>query len=106
MKVLILHPELKNQGGVSNYFRNLGKRFEVQLDHFTNGKRIHERGFFKFFIRLLWDYVLFIQKLLKGSFDVIHINPSLNLKGIMRDGVFVLLSPASLMTLLSRRNVL
>lgn len=92
MKVLILHPEFQDPGGVSNYFASLKNRFEIQTKHFAIGKRVGERRFSIRIFRLFCDYVRFI-KLLKGEhYDIVHINPSLDFKSVMRDALFILIA--------------
>ena len=90
MKVLIAHPEFKNPGGVSNYFDILKDKFEIQTEHFIIGKRIGEKKYLSTIFRLFQDYIRFIKVLKSEQYDIIHINPSLNFKGIVRDGIFIL----------------
>lgn len=92
MKVLIIHPEFKDPGGVSNYFIAIKDNFHIEATHFIIGKRIAERTISAKFIRFLLDYIRFLFLLRKENFDLVHINPSLNFKGVVRDGIFILLS--------------
>lgn len=92
MKVLILHPEFKNPGGVSGYYSALKNNFSIDVTHFEIGRRIDENGLFKTICRAFKDYFLFIRELKHGKYDIVHINPSLDFKSVFRDGIFVLLS--------------
>ena len=92
MKVLIIHPEFKNPGGVSNYFSILKDKFNIETRDFVIGRRITERKFIFSIFRLIRDYINFVKILKNGKYDIVHINPSLNFKGVMREGLFLLLA--------------
>ncbi|OQY97667.1 MAG: glycosyltransferase [Candidatus Brocadia sp. UTAMX2] len=92
MKIIIIRPEFKNPGGVSNYFSALNENFSVEIKHFDIGKRVEEKGFLRNFFRIFKDYFLFVKELRCREYDVVHINPSLDFKSVIRDGVFILLS--------------
>jgi glycosyltransferase involved in cell wall biosynthesis len=88
MNVMILHPDLKDPGGIANYYMKLQDKFTIPVKHFVLGKRPGESGVLSLFLRMIKDYRLFIEELNKTSYDVIHLNPSLSLKGFLREGVF------------------
>lgn len=92
MKVLITHPEFKDLGGVSNYFITLKDRVEIQNRNFSVGRRHEEKNPLLKIFRLFNDYVRFIKVLKTEHYDLVHINPSLDFKSIVRDGVFILLA--------------
>lgn len=92
MRVLIIHPEFKNTGGVAGYYSALKDKFCVEIKHFTIGKRAEGKGIFINIFRIFKDYLLFIRELKRSKYDVVHINPSLDFKSVVRDGVFILLS--------------
>ena len=92
LKVLLVHPDIKDLGGVASFFRMLEPFEVVDTRHFINGRRPDEKAAHFSFTRLLGDYVRFTRTLLGEHFDIVHINPSLNFKGVMRDSVFILIA--------------
>ncbi|MHA2052204.1 MAG: glycosyltransferase family 4 protein [Candidatus Hodarchaeales archaeon] len=92
MKVLITHPEFDNPGGVSNYYKRLQNKFEIPIVHFIVGKRIKEKNFLSRILRVFLDYFRFVKCLKRINIDLVHINPSLDLKSFIRDGIFALLA--------------
>src|SRR4030067_1201850 len=93
MKVLLLHPDLRAQGGVASYYEKLEKRYTQSIDHFVIGRRPDELGLYKKIFRLINDYRQFVVKMKKENYDIIHVNPSLDPKSFLRDGIFSLLAP-------------
>ena len=90
MKVLITHPDFQDPGGVANYYRQLRGKFDVPVKHFIIGKRPDERGLPSRFLRMFRDYCAFVQRIRKADVDLVHLNPSLDLKSFAREGVFSL----------------
>ena len=90
MKVLITHPEFENPGGVSNYWRNLQGEFEISTVHFTVGKRTAEKGVLSRIHRSLADYRRFLGHLRSNDIDLVQLNPSLDPKSFVRDGILAL----------------
>ena len=92
MRILIAHPDFNDPGGVSNFFAILDEKFTSRPAHFVIGKRIAEKTFFESLSRLIRDYIQFVKLLKKENYELVHINPSLNFKGLTRDGVFIFLA--------------
>ena len=89
--ILISVPSLKKDpGGVSNYYNailpHLSKRPGIRVATFETGST-HGRNwpFHK-----LTDQIRFIKTLLTIMPDLVHVNPSLNLKSFIRDGLYIL----------------
>jgi glycosyltransferase involved in cell wall biosynthesis len=87
--VLILCPHPSAKGGVANYYRLLEKYFEserVSLDFYytgaTEGNSIRRKGIYKGL------YDLFSLMRLFPRYDLIIVNPSLDPKAVIRDGLF------------------
>lgn len=89
MRALILHPDLNDPGGIANYYMKLKNKFTDPVEHFALGKRPGERGFLALILRMLKDYRRFRRALQHSPYDVIHLNPSLSVKGFFREGVFL-----------------
>ena len=92
MNVLVVapHPDLK--GGVSNYYRvinsHLPRRFKffyLEKEQFSS---VREKFVYLFGKRNL-D---FARALVRGKFDLVFLNPSLDYKSLIRDGVFIIIS--------------
>lgn len=91
MRILITTPELDKQGGVASYFATLTKYLSVPFDFVVVGSRSHRESVPKMLIRFIKDICNFRRKLRTNSYDVIHLNPSLRWKAVIRDGLFLLL---------------
>jgi len=91
MKALILHPDFGDSGGVAAYYRKLKDKFSMPVEHFIIGKRPAETGRLRQAFRMLFDYMRFVNVIRRDQVDIVHLNPSLDLKSIVRDGIFLLL---------------
>lgn len=90
LKILILGPDLSLDGGVSHYYCILQLHKEECIDYFINSS--HTPFVFKKILHSVVLYVKFIARLIKIDYQIIHINPSLNLKSFYRDAIYILLS--------------
>jgi glycosyltransferase involved in cell wall biosynthesis len=90
MKVLILHPDFEDPGGVAAYYRKVSGKFSVPIGHLVIGTRPGEHGFANTLIRLIRDMRSFIHKIGREDYTIVHVNPSLDPKSLFRDGLFVL----------------
>ena len=92
MKILITAKNLKKATGVSNYFRVLKKYFTLDVEYFTVGARRAGENLIYKYLRTLMDFIKFYKKLKKNKYDLIHLNPSLNKKAVLREMFFARLS--------------
>lgn len=92
MRVLILHPDFKDPGGVAGYYNKLVGKFKVGVKHHIVGKRPDEKGMFAAIYRMLSDYLSFVTSCSSEKFDIIHVNPSFDRKSFLRDGIYLLLA--------------
>ena len=92
MKVLILHPDFEDPGGVAHYYRKVKNMFTFPVEHYIIGKRPVEKGIYLKLLRMLNDYRRFSKRLKKDRFELIHVNPSLDFKSLIRDGIFLLIA--------------
>lgn len=90
MSGLILHPDFRDPGGVASYYRKLKGRFSMPVEHYIVGTRADEKGVR--IVRMIMDYGRFLMRLRKSGCDIVHVNPSLDPKSFLRDGLFLLLS--------------
>jgi glycosyltransferase involved in cell wall biosynthesis len=92
-KVLILCPHPEERGGVADYYRLVGKYFRsdrVHIDFYHTGKRssgnrVHNRP-----LTFVKDF-LALSKIL-SSCDLVVLNPSLDPRAVVRDGIYHLLA--------------
>src|SRR5437867_2316211 len=94
MRVLVTTPDLKMPGGVANYFAVLRPYLEGIADYHTVGLRSGEDSRTRVVLRLFSDYARFAARLLRGRYDLVHINPSFGYKALPRDAGFLLLAKA------------
>lgn len=90
-KTLVLVPDLQHTGGVSNYFRTLRLDSNANIKYFIINKAISQSTI-KMGLRILVNYCLFFFTIIKGGYQLIHINPSLDRNSFYRDSIFILLS--------------
>lgn len=90
--VLVTVPSSSQPGGVSQLFQTLRGHLGDQVDYFEVGARSEIVVSTRVPFRLIKDYCRFIRILLAGGHDVVHINPSLLPKAIIRDGIYLILS--------------
>ena len=94
MKVLLNAPERVDPGGVAYYYRCILPHLTADIEYFEVGVKRHDAGSLRNVRRLLRDYIDFFTKLRQKSYDIAHLNPSLNPKAILRDALFLLIAKA------------
>jgi glycosyltransferase involved in cell wall biosynthesis len=90
MKVLLCATE--KRGGVSAYCRIIADKMPGTIDYFVLGRRDNDRNWAIEIGRLFRDYYNFYKHLLQHQSDIVHLNPSLDFKAILRDGIYLLIS--------------
>lgn len=91
LRVLILSKDLSAEGGVANSVRIQMENFSknIQAEHFSIGNsdgitsKLHGS-----YLAILGSFRLF-RKLSQVRYDCIQINPSLNARSLLRDGLFL-----------------
>ena len=92
-KVLILSSDLRMTGGVANLVRIISEKFsnEVEVHHFFIA-RSPEPGYqLGRLFKPVMDAINLFKKTRYNHYNVIHINPSLDAKSVLRDGLFMLI---------------
>lgn len=92
MRILLNTVRLGKEGGVANYYSVIQPYFSEGIEYFTVGARTDSENIVHVFFRLLIDYYYFIRKLNQKDFDLVHLNPSLDSKAVIRDGVYLLIA--------------
>jgi glycosyltransferase involved in cell wall biosynthesis len=90
--VLVVGVDTEKQGGVANYYSIFKKYCSKKVRYFTIGSRKGESNFVDTLFRIVKDYYFFIKNLKTQKYKIIHINPSLDAKSIIRDGIFIIIS--------------
>jgi len=97
-RVLIVAHDARATGGVNNFLRIMRRRLRGRIDatRFSNGPRHGEKlkGKTHVLARMAWDYIRFAGLLLQRRFDVVHINPTFDMRSMPRELVFVWLTRA------------
>lgn len=103
LRVTILYPDPRILGGVAIFIETMRQAFDrsIQTEHFLVGRRITDVGHIKTLLNPLSDAVRLAWHVFRVRPDVVHINPSLNVKSMLRDGLFLLV-----LRLLGKREVL
>lgn len=92
MKVLITVPRLHLQGGVAGYFNTLHGGLGTDTTYFEVGRTSNEKGMFSVLRRLCLDCLRFSRELSRGTYQLVHINPSLLGGAFFRDSGLLLLA--------------
>jgi len=94
LRVLITVPALTLPGGVANYYRTLRPHLDPGKVYFEVGARPGETGLLAGLRRFLADAWRFHRTLARGAFDLVHLNPSLGVRSVVRDGLLLLIARA------------
>ncbi len=89
MKILINTPPRKT-GGVGNYYSGLKDKFSLNIKYHYVGNK----GKNKILMAILLPFGLikFMITLIKFKPEIIHLNPSLRIKAIIRDAIYLMIS--------------
>jgi len=89
MKILITGPALAGSGGVASYYNavlpHLRQQDDLGIQYLEIGSYDSSGGI----LHPLVDQVRFLRTLARIRPAVVHVNPSLNLRSFIRDGLFV-----------------
>lgn len=94
LRVLITVPCLALAGGVANYYRTLRPHLDAGKTYFEVGARPGSAGRWTGAWRLVADYWRFHRELQRRPVDIVHLNPSLGRRSVVRDGLFLLIAKA------------
>ena len=93
IKTLLNSPDLNLSGGVASFCAMLKGCFQLDVDFFTTGPRLGEsNSAIAMLIRMFKDYLHFFSKLSLTDYDIVHLNPSLNINALARDAGFLLIA--------------
>lgn len=89
--VLINTPEL-GRGGVSDFYTAVRPFLPAGIDYFPAGRRRRESSPLATVARLARDYAAYARALQRGDYRIVHLNPSVGPKSLIRDAGFCLLA--------------
>lgn len=92
MRVLVTTPPTDRSGGVSQYLRILKPHLHEEVDYFTVGSRSEHEGAGAGLVRMAGDSWRFAVTLARGRYDIVHLNPSIGPKALIRDGILLLIA--------------
>lgn len=91
-KTLILVPDLRIPGGVTNYYKTLHLNSSSNISYFEINRRKSKSKLLSI-LTLLKSYCIVSLKLLKNQYQALVINPSLDMgKSFHRDSVFIIIA--------------
>ncbi len=91
MHVLVVGPDRADQGGVANYYNAVFPRLsndDVTVHYLEIGSTKGKGGI----KHIILDQIRYWRTIGKYKPDLIHLNPSLDLKSFLRDGAFIFIS--------------
>ncbi len=88
-EVVVTVPDLDMPGGVANYFRALQPHLSSRVRYITRGRRLTDGNGVG---RMLADYGRFVGAVRRADCRVVQINTSFGVRGVLRDGVFIVLA--------------
>ena len=90
-KILVLVPDLRLPGGVTNYYNTLKLDQYGPVSYFTVNS-LQKQPALQTAIRLAGKYCSFFYTLIKNRYALVHVNPSLDRRSFYRDLVFIIIS--------------
>ncbi len=87
--MLVLLPDMRLDGGVTNYYRQLALDHRPDVEHF-HVNHVSARGALRKIAFLLPNYLRYVRR--AREFPCVHVNPSLNPKSFYRDAVYTALA--------------
>jgi len=90
-KILLLSPSFEDIGGVTSFCRllikNLKSNFEV--DHLQIGNKPGNKSLIKRLLFFLKNALRLRKKLVENGYNIIHLNPSLEIFSLLRDSFYL-----------------
>lgn len=91
-KILVLVQGKDARGGVNSYFTALKKHFSLNVNYIYRGSRHYpaQGSLLSQVVRLTIDFVKFFFLCLAGGYSLVHLNTTMNKRGIVRDALYIL----------------
>ncbi len=94
MSILVTAPILDRAGGVAAYYSILREHLPTDVHFCLTGSRADREASLTRCTRLLSDYRQFYRMARSSRCDLVHLNPSLGPKALLRDGLSLLIAKA------------
>jgi glycosyltransferase involved in cell wall biosynthesis len=94
IRVLVTSPLISMCGGVAQYLRNVRPHMRDDVQYFTVGSRSDDERTGTRLLRVVQDSWRLVHTLRHGSYDIVHLNPSIYPKALLREAAFLLLAKA------------
>lgn len=96
LSVLMVSPHPSIPGGVAAYAEILKKNIKtIKVSSYYVGKPAQAENIFRIFTRFVLTPLRICSAIRKASCDIVHLNPSFNVKSLLRDGLILLAIHAS-----------
>ena len=92
MRVLVTTPLLTKAGGVAQYLRVVRPHLQGDVEYLTVGARSDHESAPEVVIRMVRDCGRFARAMRRGGYQIVHLNPSLGSKALIRDGLLLLIA--------------
>lgn len=92
MSIVVTAPVLDRSGGVAAYYATLKEHLQTQVHFCPAGSRADREPLIVAGARLLSDYGRFCRMAGASRCDLVHLNPSLGPKSLLRDGLSLLIA--------------
>lgn len=92
IRVLLTTPLLSRHGGVAQYMRALQPHWQDSVQYFYIGSRADREPVSATLWRMTADSCRFAESLWEGHYDLVHLNPSVGPKALVRDGIFLVIA--------------
>jgi glycosyltransferase involved in cell wall biosynthesis len=92
ISILMNTPDLEKGGGVTTYCRAIRPHFSARIEYFSIGSGKGATTLLSSLARFVRDYAGFFSVLRSRDFSLVHLNPSLGYKAVIRDGIFLLIA--------------
>ncbi len=89
VRALITIPAEGRRGGVSQYFCAVRPHLKSRVRYFSVGSRSDHESIGVSLRRMFADSLRFAKILRKKPFDIVHLNPSIGAKALVRDGILL-----------------
>ena len=94
MSIVVTAPVLDRSGGVAAYYATLKEHLQTHVHFCPTGSRADREPLIVAGARLLSDYGRFCRMAGASRCDLVHLNPSLGPKALLRDGLSLLIAKA------------
>lgn len=94
IRVLLTTPVANRAGGVAQYLRVVRPHLRNNVQYLTVGSRFNDERVDRTAFRVVRDSWRFAYMLSHGSYDLVHLNPSIYPKALVRDALLLLVAKA------------